>query len=769
MNRKIARTDGFLVKFLSMGVKGSNEWKKLNREMKILQAKAKASVLTPKEKQRLGYLEERFGEAKSVTRIRLREEIDGDGPKTLTSDDHWATEVSEELIQDAEEYTPQKAWEKDIEVKRAKFEATDSRKGKQTFRQKGLSQFAVDLSDDFQEEGFEEIPQEEQEGAEKQAQWGRVNYAKEENFQEAGRTAQGSNPFAVDMDPSLAGALGDFADSQQSVVPDVAAKGFEVEQDEDDMQEGFGDFTARVDDSEEVQALFQEGEENTSVSDEQALSFGEMTTHQAEGDEDAQVDYDLVKSAIEYAEDKGLTEDAAEIWAVDDQGQEIEYTSEESLVEPGVPTAFGRPPPDEAPAPSAPDDLAVLVPDTQEDDLEYEQPTSVADPPVGLDRALDQDDESTKIENPLDPSDDNAEAEIEISQDSIPDLSEGSQSGYEVDLWVSPEDDDLPPPPDDDSAPQKGYKPPPPPDDDAGWMPEPSPMATSNSDPLELDLSNPEEDHSPPSADNIPSAVDDMDSFWGLVEETHMADQQIPTISEEPMDFQTANESGPESEPLPALDLNAAIVPPSSDHQVKTAAPAKGNDHGLDRAEALLSNLFGESPEDKDMPQASPEPLEPIVVGSAPAKKPSTPQKPHVGRGVSRIKASKPNDLRGPRRATVHFKDGVSKRGVISEVDTDANTIVLDPPKGGNRPKEKLNAMALKAIFLLLPRGVAYPEKSGYYCKIVLMDNRKLEGYTPDYDPQRKAFTLFPLEDKGNIERILIFNEAIKNLWFPEE
>jgi len=111
----------------------------------------------------------------------------------------------------------------------------------------------------------------------------------------------------------------------------------------------------------------------------------------------------------------------------------------------------------------------------------------------------------------------------------------------------------------------------------------------------------------------------------------------------------------------------------------------------------------------------------------------------------------------------------VSKRGVISEVDTDANTIVLDPPKGGNRPKEKLNAMALKAIFLLLPRGVAYPEKSGYYCKIVLMDNRKLEGYTPDYDPQRKAFTLFPLEDKGNIERILIFNEAIKNLWFPEE
>ncbi len=751
-----------------MGVKGSSEWKKLNREMKILQAKAKASVLTPKEKKRLAYLEERFGEATNATRIRLRENIDDNGPKTLTSDDHWATEVSEELLQDAEEFTPQKAWEKDVEVKEAKFAAHDSRKGKQTFKQKGLSQFAVDLSEDFQEEGFEEAPEEEEEGAEKQAQWGRVNYAKEENFEGAGKTAQGSNPFAVDLDASLAGALGNFADSQQSVVPDNAAKGFEISQEEDLLEDDEAvDFTARVDQEEVVQDLFKEGE-NTSVSDEEALSFGEMTTHRAEEDEGEEIDYGLVKEAMDYAEKKGLDEDAAEIWAVDEQGQEIEYTSEESIIEPGVPTAFGRPPPDEAPPPATPDDLAVLVVDSAEDDSGMdENPTSIVDPPEGIDGVLEDKGESTSIESSPSPV-----TEVEPEQDAIPDLSEGSQPAYEVDLWVAPEDDDLPPPSDDTSGQHKGYEPPPPPDDDAGWMPEPSPMATSG-DPLELDLSDESiEEHSPPSANNIPSAVEDMDSFWGLAEETQMApkgsaDLEELSISDKELEPPDEVDSEPESAPLPALDLAGASAAPR--HQVKAAAPPKGEKFGLDRGEALLNNLFGEAPQDEDKHQAAEEPPEPIIVGPAPKKKASVARKPHVGRGVSRVKPTKHNDLKGPRRVTVHFKDGVNKRGVISKLDTDASTIVLQSPKGSNKSKEKLNALALKAIFVLLPKSVDYPEKSGYYCKIVLMDNRKLEGYTPDYDPNRQAFTLFPMENRGNIERIIVFADAIKNLWFPEE
>ena len=49
-----------------------------------------------------------------------------------------------------------------------------------------------------------------------------------------------------------------------------------------------------------------------------------------------------------------------------------------------------------------------------------------------------------------------------------------------------------------------------------------------------------------------------------------------------------------------------------------------------------------------------------------------------------------------------------------------------------------------------------------------LIDGRKLEGFTPDYDPRRKAFTLFPKDDRGNVERVIVFNDAIRNIWFDE-
>jgi hypothetical protein len=131
-------------------------------------------------------------------------------------------------------------------------------------------------------------------------------------------------------------------------------------------------------------------------------------------------------------------------------------------------------------------------------------------------------------------------------------------------------------------------------------------------------------------------------------------------------------------------------------------------------------------------------------------------------------KRGKANDLSGPRRATVHFKDGVNRRGVLGNVDTDADLIRLEPAPGDNTPAEDLVALSLKAIFLLLPRGAAYPEKTGLETRVTMMDGRSLEGFTPDYDPRRKAFTLFPKADRGNIERVIVFNDAVKNIWFQE-
>jgi hypothetical protein len=767
-----------------MGVQGSKEWKKLNREYKILKAKSKAGALMPKERERLAWLAERFGDAEEVERIQIEERDEG-GPKRLTSDDHWATEVGEDLLDSAEQYEPQKAWEKDIGRQEAKFAARDSRQGRETFRQQGLSQFAVDLTDDLRGEGFQDEPVEEDEGVEKQQHWGKVSYAKEEQYQTAA-PAGGANPFAVDLDPGLAGALGEFAENE-SAVPDTAAKSFEAEMDDEPAAEPV-DFTARVDeDSDDLHQLYQQGE--TLPRQEEAQSFGEMTTHSAESDEEAGLDYDLMRAAMDYAEDQGLVEEAAEVWAVDEQGEEIEARpeeSEEGSVSAEVPTAFERPPPDvdsaqpvaqadeDEPATAVDDAIGVLVPDPPEppptdaaaapagDDsmgVLVPDPPAAADEEQSLDDALDviipdepedipdggtgdvtavgpapdepaglyAEPENTATGEPAaedelfaEPENtatgepaaaEPEEAAVPDLSDEVPDLSDdvpdlsGDGDAGDYEVDLWVEPEEEP------AAAGKGYEPPPVPDDDDGWAPEPAPMMGGGGQAADFDLS----DSGEQTGEAPAGGGDDMDAFWGLAEEP-----------------------AAESAPQPAPDATVMESEPFPDEPA--AAPA------------------------------SPPPAEPIIIG--PAKRGSAPpaqRKAAVGRGVARKRATKANDLTGPRRATVHFRDGVNRRGVIHDIDVDAPSHTLHPPQGSSAPAEEINALAIKAIFLLLPRGTARPEKHGYYCKLVMIDNRQLEGYTPDYDPRRKAFTLFPADERGNIERIIVFAEAIKNLWFPEE
>ena len=775
-----------------MGVKGSNEWKKLNREMKILQAKKKAGGLLPKEKERLEYLLERFGGAVDVTRIRLSEDIQAEGPKTLTSDDHFATEISQELLDEAEDFKAEKAWDKDVKVEEAKFQATDSRQGKETFKQESLSPFAVDLTQDFKDEGFSEEPEEEDEAAEKRATFGKVNYAKEENFQEAGAVQGGDNPFAMSLDPALAGALGDFADSQGGGVPNRAAQDLVADYGDEFEEEEPTDFTARVDDSEsEVQDLFERGDEQTS---DDALSHGELTTHSAEEDEEADVDYDLMRSAMDYAEDAGLAEQEAEIWAVDEEGNELEAEDED--VEQEIPTRFGDAPegfgvgtndpgqsgssgvliPDPPAEPSG--DMGVLIPDAPEssDGLgfdEEEEPTAVGEMPDEVDDIFGGAPEFTAEESISGISLEDQVPDMS-GDDEVPDMSGDDDENYDVDLWVEPEEDPEFGGP---AEGRDGYQPAALPDDDDGWAPEPSPMASGGD---------------PGSA----APGDEMDSFWGLSDDqteepsAPTAATAEPTIMQDPFPDQslpTGTVQGPgqaqtnDSKPLPALNLDAARVqsaPPKPDKAAERRAAIRqaasrpepkltGSDTG--KADALLSSLFGE-PAAKQS-SSDDEDLEPIIIGPAKGKPnaESTGRRTVVGRGVSRQAATQANDLSGPRRATVHFKDGVNRRGMVHTIDTDSGVVDLHPNPGSDAPVERLNSLALKAIFLMLPRGVAYPEKQGYYCKAMMIDNRAIEGYTSDYDPARKAFTLFPTEDRGNIERIIVFNEAIKNLWFPEE
>ncbi len=693
-----------------MGAKGSGEWKKLNREMKILQAKKKIGGLLPGEKERIQWLEERLGEAREVKRIRIDEQDDG-GPKTLTTDDHYATEVGQDLLKEAGDHKATKAWDKDVQRgPRTKFEAADSRKGRATFQQKGLSPFAVDLTEDFHETGFADEPIEEDEGIDKEQQWARASYASEDEFDSGGQKSGGSDPFAVSMDAGLAGALGEF--DNDSVVPDTAAKSFEADF-EDDLDDGQPtDFTARIDDAPgEVQELF--ARDADEPEEEGALSLGEMTTHSAEEDEFADVDYDLMRAAMDYADEEDQGDETSETWAVDEQGREIEHQVDEDTFETSIPTGFEQ-------AQPAGDDQGVLVPDPP--------PEQAGEPGA-------------------DPSSDEFDLD-EASADVVPDMSDGQEGEYEVNLWVEPEDD--------------------PPSEDGATNIEPEPQADDEFEfNEEMEVSEVDADDVP-----MPGPADGLDEFWGLVDEETDLSEAEPAAGDEPAltpePSPEAPAQPPSSRPLPALNLEAVRVADPAPARPTPAQPPQPADQT--RSSDLLSSLFGESPEPA-RPKPEPVPLEPIIIGPVKKARPTASQARHVavGRGVTRQPATANNDLRGPRRATIHFRDGVSRRGTIGNIDTDSDTVQLDPVPGSNAPPEELTALALKAIFLLLPRGTAYPEKQGHYCKVMIVDNRTLEGYTPDYDPARKAFTLFPAQDRGNIERVIVYNDAVKNLWFPEE
>ncbi len=872
-----------------MPPKGSAEWKKLNRELKILRAKQASSArLMPKDAQRLAWLEKRMGDAEAVKRIRIKEEKTT-GPTTTTSDDSWATEIDENLVKDTEGYELKKAWEKDDQKRpHREFEAKDSRRGRSTFKQKELSSFAVNLTDDLKEEGFQETQEEEEAVYDQMKDFGRkVSYAKDESDRlvkkKRRREEAASNPFAIDLSDGMSAALDNFKDF--STVPDTAAKSQSADYGDDELDE-LPDPRGRPGQvSSEIEKLYETEMENEG---EGGRSMGELTTHEVdESTREMDINEQMVEEAVGYAEKEGLVEDDDGRWAVDERGRDIqdrekkerdddnrfeysasdapsslsvseveeedlqdgfdmsalggESTQEAAAMPPGV--LIPDPPPEPSPfekdTPSG--DLGVLIPDPPTDDstqAEMNVP-DLADVP-SLDDVLPYGEELPDMSDGMDDfpdmsdglDEDLPDVEIESSKPSpsaapppeyehkeefieapdlsgedglysAPDLSENSdvdvrqtgplRLGFQPDATRMDEMADEPA-----SAPdlsdmlaavdEDG-------DGDAeaalsdlmkkpGGETEAAPFPEDPEIDLEFKLdgglddglsinleveepepkpkpkpkpkSRPRPKPAPEPSQNSDQQSDELDSFWGLVdemEEDALAEAPPPETSQKPA-------------PLPSLGFSQAQAPkpakasPSFDD----LQPAKEKRKPVSLVPdmgggGMLDDLFGgdEAGETVDKP------------AKANPNKATTGVSASSGQGISRPSGPVTiNELTGERKATVHFKDGVNRRGVIEAVDTDADLIHLADARGDG-PGEDLVALSLKAIFLMLPRGVLPPEKSGYSVHVRMMDGRDLDGYTPDYDPQRKAFTLFPNDERGNIERVIVFNDAIKNIWFDEE
>ncbi len=737
----------------------TDDWKKLNREMKILIAKqAAGGFLHPKDKARLAWLQERLGEAEEVKRISVDEPVDS-GPKTTTSDDHYATELSEELLRKAERQKLNKFYEKEnVGKQKRAFEARDYRKGSRTFKQEGLSNFAIEASDDMREGelGLADVPGEEEQAAQKM-DLHRAVYAQDES-ERLTKKAKGkkSNPYALDISDGLTSGLDKYASYEDSSVPDHSSKSFAVDDGDAALLDVDSDRPVAYEEvNEEVEVLLRKSYDLPKKGD---SSRGAKTTFDVTNEDD-QVDVDLVQQAVQHAEADGLVDDE-HIWAVDDDGNEATHVPDQGEInidlaaEQAMPQS--PPPPRRArfsdEAPTTPGVAETYDDETKDYDLfaaaiqaeEHGRPSRRAPDNALIPEPPDMSDDSDGVLIPEPP---------DLSADSpgilIPDPPQQSTAANEV---LIPD----PPAPIAEPEPYEPYEP-----ASADEVPD-----LSDDEDLSLELVV---DTTEPAGER--GADLEADQFWGLSDSEQSAPKEAPPPAPppkpQPVQERPATARPPRrspaavkkrpAQPLPAFSFSADKVvpvspPPKPRHEKLRASVTVKNDQAVNSG-SFLNDLFDDA-------------------STAPAAHSGGAPVPFVGaqrQAHPPGAAGKSNDLSGPRRATVHFKDGVTRRGVIGHIDTDADTIRLEPAPGSDAGAEDLVALSIKAIFLLLPRGTAHPESDGIPTRISLIDGRKLEGSTPDYDPRRKAFTLFPKDSRGNTERVIVFNDAIKNIWFEDQ
>ena len=724
-----------------------DDWKKLQRELKILRAKqASGGWLHPKDKARLQWLEERLGDAEAVVRHEVEEPV-ATGPTVKTSDDHYATEMSEQLLREAEQQKLTKAWEQEqIEREKKAIEVRDAReRARATFRQQGLSNFAVEVTEDLKEGevGLAEVPQEEEEGAQK-IDYHRAVYAQDESDRLIKKTEKADNPFALNVADSLNLGL-DKAAEAESLVPDVGAKAIGIDFDDETVLE---EPTASYEevDPEARKLLEQLGMSPGELGSDE--SIGAKTTHQAAEVEQARLDRELLEKAVDYAEKQGLVEEE-HVWATDEEGQEIELAQEDDNLDQAV-LAPQQPLPEARPrwSDQSPTTPGVLVVDAANDTAEVDLLAAAVQAEVSLGAGG-----ATPSPPPPPPAEPPAaESAPGVLVPDPPDLgADEEDEGPLIPEPPEPEPEESGPPP------VIALEPPEPQEEteimdvDDSMIQEVSPEDVPDLSDEAIDLSEEVEPTSPEGSQQV--AADD---FWGLSGDTKdtVPEPSQPTLKQPPPPPPAAAPPPPPAAPLPALSA-VPVAPAKKKKKARPVARVTIEKAPAPSAPRSLMGLFddgGAGQEDGLVPADAP-----MADLFAPA--------PAAAAGAPR-KAGVANDLTGPRRATVHFKDGVNRRGVIGHVDTDADLVRLEPAPGSGGEAEDIVALSLKAIFLMLPRGTAYPDKQGMTVKLVMMDGRRLEGFTPDYDPNRKAFTLFPARDSGNIERVIVYNDAVKNIWF---
>jgi len=118
--------------------------------------------------------------------------------------------------------------------------------------------------------------------------------------------------------------------------------------------------------------------------------------------------------------------------------------------------------------------------------------------------------------------------------------------------------------------------------------------------------------------------------------------------------------------------------------------------------------------------------------------------------------------IAGQRRAVVHTKGGVVKRGTIEDADLAGAAFVLH---GADGAREEIETGGLKAVFLMREAGVATPAPppDARRVQVTFIDGRPLQGWAVATD-HPVGFFVVPSDSRGQADQVFVYRDAIRSL-----
>ena len=125
------------------------------------------------------------------------------------------------------------------------------------------------------------------------------------------------------------------------------------------------------------------------------------------------------------------------------------------------------------------------------------------------------------------------------------------------------------------------------------------------------------------------------------------------------------------------------------------------------------------------------------------------------------VPAVTPAIIPGEHRVVLHTLEGSVKRGVVIDIDLNAEFTSLWPGNPGAAAEEVPFSRA-KALFFLLQPGEHAQIGQGRRVKVTFVDGRQVEGVLGEEMGQ--GFFLLPIDARTNTARVYVLSHAVRSV-----